>query len=286
MAPAASPPPDAVMRALAAGQLRYLSLRNDRLTVGLFNRLRSIGLNPIILKGASTRYWLDRPGRASADIDVWVRPGDRRRAERVLRDLGYARIRGVHADNWTSDDGPPVDLHRTLPRLRVSGTQAWDLLQGSRVTIDIAGGSIDVLDRPAHLVHLAIHATQDTLERSRDDLRRAASQADAATWTAAVRLSDHLGVTEVLAWALAREGLETEAAQFGQAGFVVNAPGEQGWLAFVRSPVHWRERGRRTLRVSQKWVVWNVGRAYRVVTLRSNRVQRMRNAITGRLKRQ
>lgn len=143
---------------------------------------------------------------------------------------------GVHADNWVSDDGPPVDLHRTLPRLRVNGTQAWAVLQAHRVALDVGFGSIDVLDRPAHLIHLAIHATQDDVVRSRQDLRAAVDLADEACVTEAVELSRSLGVSPSVAWALSREGVDDVASRFGIPHLDANDPMRSGWRAFSTRP--------------------------------------------------
>lgn len=272
-----------VRQALGEGYLRLLSMRNDRLTLALVDRVQAAGVRPLVLKGAATRAMLQLTHRPSADVDLLVHPGDRRRVERVLTDLGYRRKLGVHADNWTSADGVPVDLHRTIPRLRVSGADAWRILQAHRATIELAGGSIDVLDRPAHLVHLAIHATQDDLARSPEDLRRAVELADEACLDAAVALSAELSVGEVVAWSLDQAGLPDVGRRFGTAEFVVNAPIERGWRAFLGSPVHWEERRRRAARVVQMRVVWLAGRGWRVVTLRSNKVQRLRAAAARRL---
>lgn len=270
--------PASVRRALDAGRLRYLGLRNDRLTVELFDRMCAAGLRPLVLKGATTRALLALPDRPSADVDLLVQPRDRRRAERVLRAGGYRRKLGVHADNWTSADGPPVDLHRTLPRLRVGGAEAWGLLQAYRTSLDLGVGAVDALDRPAHLVHLAIHATQDDSARSRADLRRGAELADEACLDAAAALSVRLGVGDLVAWSLQEAGRPDLARRFGTPVFTVNAPIERGWLAFLRSPVHWEERRRRAARVAQMRTVWLAGRLWRVVTLRSNKVRAARAA--------
>lgn len=268
--------PAEVRRALAQGYDRYLGRRNDRLTVGLVAELKGVGVRAVVLKGASTRYWLDLPDRPSGDVDLWTAPRDRRPTERVLRSLGYKRKLGVHADGWKAADRPPVDLHRTIPRLRVGGGRAWKLTAEHRTTIDLEAGSIDVLDRPAHLVHLAIHATQDDSGRSKNDLRRGVQLADEHCLDAAVALSRQLGAEAVVAWSLEQAGLPEVAHRFGPAEFAPNAPNEHGWMPFLRSPVHWEERRRRAARVAQMWLTWNAGRAWRVLTLRSVRVQRLK----------
>lgn len=282
MPPATPPsPPAEVAQALAAGQSRFLSRRNDRLTVELVETFRRSGLHPIVLKGASTRAWLGLRDRTSADIDLWVHPRDRHRAERVLGALGYTRIPGVHADNWTSREGPPIDLHRTLPRLTVDGSTAWDRLQTHRTPLELTSGTIDILDRAAHLVHVAIHATQDDLQRSRSDLVRAVSLADPETLRNAAEISRDLGVNSSVAWALQRDHLSQAARHFGPPRLLVNAPQEAGWWAFLRSPVSPHERSRRALRVGQLWVRWNLGRTWRVLTLRSRRIQRLRSVLSN-----
>lgn len=271
-------PPD-VLRTLNEAQARYLSRRNDRLTVDLVRAMQAGGIRPIVLKGASTRALLAQANRVSGDIDLLVAPHDRRAAQRVLRSLGYRRTLGVHADNWTSPDGAPVDLHRTLPRVGVSPARAWDVLQPHRYVLDLPDGAVDILDRAAHLVTLGIHATYDGTPRSLADLRRGMELADEDCRAAALDVSEQLEVRSAMAWALGQADVGPAAAAFGEPWLPPHAPHERGWAAFLRSPVHWAERRRRATRVGQMWVTWNAGRTWRVLTLRSNRVRRARAAV-------
>lgn len=271
--------PPGVLKALGEGRARYLSRRNDRLTAELVRAMEAGGVRPIVLKGASTRAMLATVNRVSGDIDLLVAPTDRAAAQRILRRLGYRRELGVHADNWTSPDGPPVDLHRRLPRISVSASRAWQALQPHRLSLELDDGSIDILDRPAHLVHLAIHATHDGTPRSSADLRRGVELADDVCLAQALRLSEQLGARSAVAWAMQHADVGSRSAPFGDPWLPPHAPHEFGWAAFVRSPVHWEERRRRTARVAQMWLRWNAGRTWRVLTLRSNRVRRARSAV-------
>ncbi len=263
------PSPADWQSAAEAGWRRLLTQRNDAATLAVVTDFVSAGLRPIVLKGPATRAALGVTDRPSADIDLLIGPAQHGAAESFLRGRGYSRTKGVHADTWTAPGQTDIDLHWTLPRLGVGPDVAWQVLDAHRAALACAGGAVDVLDPGAVLVHLAIHATMDATGRPQDDLRTAAERLDERDWQVAVRVAAGLGVSPSTAWALESVGLTEHAHRFGPPRLDPTMPHEAGYLAFLSSPVHWRERSRRLVRVSELWVRWTRGRVARLLTGRA-----------------
>jgi hypothetical protein len=272
-------PPRALHRALA----RHLADRNSREALRLVEAMRAGGVQPILLKGASTRALLELPDRPSADVDLLVAPQERRRAERVLRARGYRRHRGVHADNWTAPDAVPVDLHRSLTRLGVAPAEAWAVLAAGLEATPLAGGSVDVLSRPAQLVHLCLHVTSDESGRATGELRRALAVCDQSHWQAVRDLAGRLGASASVEWALRQVGAAWASGPADELALPANDL-SRGIGAFVRSPVHWSERRRRQTRLTEAWVRWQAGRIGRLLNGRSDLYHRLRLRLRLRLR--
>ncbi len=257
---------------------------NDAAAVSLYDLLVSVGLHPIILKGPATRALLGAAGevRPSTDIDVLIGPSELRRARAVLRASGYTQRKGVHADTWSRPGSTDVDLHWTLPRVSASPTVVWELADSSRVDLPCAGSTISVLSPGAMVVHLALHVTlhptSEAVERPLEDLRGAVRSISADELTQATRIAHLWGCSPSVAAALQRANLPEAAEAFGPAHVSPHAPDEQGWLAFVGSSVHWRERLRRTQRVTQLWLTFHAGRLSRFVRGTSQTNRRWANA--------
>jgi hypothetical protein len=276
----------------AAGWRRQIVARNDRDSAALAARFTAYGLHPIVLKGPATRAALGEASeRTSSDVDLLVGPAEFNAAERLLRSVGYRRVKGVHADTWWAPGQPDVDLHWTIPRVGVDARRVWEVLDSCRVPLLVGdgqggpgaqGGRIEVLAPGARLVHLAIHATLDATGRPQDDLRGAAARLTPADWEAAATVARDLNVAESVAWALASVGLDADAARFGRPHLEPAMPHEAGFVAFVRSRVHWRERLRRQQRLTEKWATWNLGRLGRLVTGRARLNQRIAMRLRGR----
>lgn len=237
---------------------RLAMRRNQADAVAIVAELRSRDLAPVVLKGVGVQRLL-YPGevRASSDVDLLVAPGEQRRAQRALGELGFTRFSRVgHATSWAAPGRTPVDLHRTLPYSRAGARQVWEALAAHRTTIVVgegAGGGgaateITVLDAPATAVHLTIHLTQGTTDRALEDLRRAVDVLSAGEWRTAHEVATALGTTPSLAWALGqvpggeavREALGL--APLGRHELPAGKPSEGGIVRFATSSVHWRDR--------------------------------------------
>ncbi len=180
-------------------------------------RFEAHGIDVIVLKGPVTRsrLYTDDERRPVADIDVLVDPTAFRRAARVLVAAGYRRYdRHGHSDAFTrgTDDDADVDLHLTLPYVTVSPKRAFAVLAAHRTTLAVAGTQVPVLDRPAHVVHLAIHAAVNRFEpdqRSSTEWERGLAGLGDDDVARAETVADRLGVGPI--WDLARRALADDA---------------------------------------------------------------------------
>ena len=178
----------------------------------LVARLESHGIDVIVLKGPVTRrrLYADDERRPVADIDLLVDPAAFRRAARVLGDAGYRRYdRHGHSDAFSrGPDDADVDLHLTLPYVTVSPRRAFAVFAAHRTTLDVAGSAVPALDRPAHVVHLAIHAAVNRFEdaqRSSTEWERGLASLGDDEIARAEAIAGSLGVGRI--WDLARRAL-------------------------------------------------------------------------------
>jgi hypothetical protein len=162
----------AAVRAAGERQLAHGAARHLLMTNGLVQVLRACaadGIPVIPLKGPALAEALyPHPGmRPCNDVDVLVRPADVRRADGVLRRLGYASYDDAHS--WDFDlaydhatlyertDGVRLDLHwRLLNDPRYTGdvdAGIWDRATEQ----EIAGLRARVLGREDVLLYLAVH---------------------------------------------------------------------------------------------------------------------------------
>lgn len=246
-----SPHPPELDAALAL----LLAERHARATAATVTHLRSAGVDVIVLKGVATAALLyGDEVRTSADIDLLVRPADRRRAASALRSLGYRReVVSPHATSWVSASRTPVDLHVTLPRSTRSPRRVWAVLDGEATVIEVGDPPqpVPVLGPAAAAVHLALHRSQGgDVDRAAADLTRAVRLLGREVWTAAAVVARELGVEGSLAWALDQvEGGPAVRAGIGLApiprrALPARSVREDGVRRFLRSPVHLVERAR------------------------------------------
>lgn len=206
---------DEALDRLATAAARAATDRVEARVPVVVDLLRSQGVDVLVLKGPVTRHRLYAPDerRPVADIDVLVDPGAFGRAGRVLRRAGYRRYdRHGHSDAYTRGDDADVDLHLTLPYIRRSPRRTWALFTTHRTTLELGDVAVPVLDEPAHVVHLAIHAAVnrfDDTQRSFTEWERGAASLDEAQRTVAVDLAGALGVDQV--WDLAVRALAVGA---------------------------------------------------------------------------
>ena len=159
--------------ALAVARARHLVM--TRALAAVLSRFAVDGIAAMPLKGpalAETVY-PDPALRPFADLDVLVRPGDRRRADAALRALGHRRVADGHSWDFDIDydgatlyetaDGVHVDLHWALltePRYAWNHDEAAGVWQRA-VPLTVAGVRAVGLS-PEDLVlylatHLAVH---------------------------------------------------------------------------------------------------------------------------------
>ena len=187
------------------------NLRVDSFTAEVVTELRSAGVRVLLLKGPAVARWLyDRAGeRPYVDADLLVAPGDRRRAERKLRRMGFtpedwlAWLRRARA--WKRS-GPAIDLHTSLFGVTVPPSRAWAVLSRATETIEVGGVEMQALGLPARSLHAAIHVAQHPPShgnwKSRADLERAIDRVSWPTWQEAARLAAELGAEAALAGGL------------------------------------------------------------------------------------
>lgn len=188
-------------------------LRLDTATADVFGDLELAGVQALLLKGRSLAEWLypDGPMRTYVDCDVLVSPGDVDRAEGILGARAFARVfddRAMpswwreHAGAWLRDsDGFVVDLHRSLPGVRVSDEVAWSILSVDSDVVEVARRPVRTLALPARALHVVLHAAQHGAGwiKPMTDLGRALEVADEGLWAAAAALATRLDALDAFA---------------------------------------------------------------------------------------
>lgn len=193
-------------RRVAALSAAALRLRVDYAAAEAIRALAERDIACILLKGASITRWLYEPedGRAYADCDLLVRPGEFEVAVDTLRTLGYEpELDEAHMPSWWREhalsavrqkDGVAIDLHRNLPGTSVTDERLWSTLSAKTDTLVLGDVPTQVLTAPARALHAALHAAQHSgLPRDLDVLTRAIDVMDDSGWRAAAELAAALG---------------------------------------------------------------------------------------------
>jgi hypothetical protein len=194
-------------------QETWSRLRLDAALVDAMDRFAHDGVGALALKGSALAQWLYATGapRSYVDCDLLVDPAHLERAEQALEALGYDRDFDdrempswwrEHAGEWVRrSDAVTIDLHRTLPGVRVEHERAWLLLAANRGTVKILEREVPALNLPGRALHVALHAAQhgEGWSKPLHDLTRAIEQADAAIWRRAAELAAGLDATEAFA---------------------------------------------------------------------------------------
>ena len=212
-----------------------LALQIDLVTAEVVSRFRSEGIASILLKGPSFRRWLyPTGGRRYTDSDLLVPPYRVDDARSVLARAGFepAETERVfddpkHALGWRRPaDGANVDLHVTLKGLGVEPPEAWRVLSPRTQTMRVGRSDVDVLDVPARLLHVALHAAQHggSMPTTIEDLARAAVAGSADEWSAALVLARELDATGAFHRGLSLAPAGEEVAERLGLGRWVDAP--------------------------------------------------------------
>lgn len=175
------------------------------------DRLRSAGVESILLKGPVIARWLYDEGevRPFCDVDLLVSPSRFSAAMEILAENGYShRLAGAAAAEMGPKErelyGPGdvcIDLHAGLLGVTADPQRSWDLLVGRTMAFRLRGGmDVQVLDVPARAMHLALHAAQNgpVDEKAVSDLRRGLKRIERVDWVEAAKLAVHLNALEAL----------------------------------------------------------------------------------------
>ena len=181
--------------------------------------LEAAGIEAVLVKGASVAGWLYPDNgdlRNYIDADIVADPTRHSEAESVLSRLGFTP---AYEDEWAGSDlqpharpwfresdGMAIDLHRTLPGLRtIAPAEAWAILRKHRARGRIGGGDVAILDEPARLLLVALHAEHHGLGvggAPQEDLRRSIELVAEPMWTRAAALARRLDASAQMAIAL------------------------------------------------------------------------------------
>lgn len=185
------------------------ALKIDRTASEIVSALESADLPCVLLKGPALHRWLyaDGAARPYSDVDVLVREDDSDEVASVLRGKGFSEIslsgiklmRPTHAREFVrSEDGAGVDVHTTLFGTTAGADAVWSAVSSGSELLRVGGRPLRVPSPPVLALIVALHAAHHGAgeQRPLEDLRRAVSRADHATWEAAARLAGALGATE------------------------------------------------------------------------------------------
>lgn len=196
-----------------AGRLRPVArtLQLDGVATRIIAALADIGVRAVLLKGASFRDLLYGIGelRTYSDVDLLISPTHTREAGRALVALGYLDVFAGAAPSETSPfateyrgRGAVIDVHRSLPGVTVPDEVAWDELSRRTATIVLHRTTVEVLDREARCLHVALDAAADGRAHRKGDLERAVDRLPREAWRGAAQLADRLGALPSLVAAL------------------------------------------------------------------------------------
>lgn len=173
------------------------------------DRLRSAGVESILLKGPVIARWLYDEGevRPFCDVDLLVSPARFSTAMEILAESGYThRLAGAAAVEMGPKErelyGPGdvcIDLHAGLIGVAADPQRSWDLLLRRTVAFRLRGGmDVQVLDVPARAMHLALHAAQNgpVDEKAVSDLLRGLKRLERVVWVEAAKLAVQLEALE------------------------------------------------------------------------------------------
>lgn len=219
-----------MIRTLAIGSRLKVAANNllvDSVSARMASELRRFGIECILLKGPTTTRWLfPEGGRGYTDVDLLVSPVGLPRAQQVLKCLGFVGPPQPHrndrpreAEAWIrSSDGAQVDLHTRLWGPEVWPDQVWSVLIGGSERMEICGVEVNVLDKAARALHLALHAAKHGIAwaHPQQDLARAVGVVPFDVWREAAALADQLRCSEAVAAGLSLvPGGEALAARLG-----------------------------------------------------------------------
>jgi len=210
---------EATVRAAARG------LAADVVTAEVLTAFAEQRISGIVLRGPAFQRWLYSPDevRTYVDVDLFVRPADRARAEAVLRGLGFDPLveefelrghRPLHATEWTRDGGISVDVHETVSGAGAPPRQVWEAFRARAVSLSINGVEAMIPDAAGVALLVGLHAAHHgvRLERCRSDLRRALDRLSDQAWHEAAELACRIDAAPAFAAGLSIDSRGHELA--------------------------------------------------------------------------
>jgi hypothetical protein len=196
--------------------VEMLALRNlaiDRLAARTVALFADAGIESVVLKGPVLAAWL-YPGevRPYGDADLLVPPERWGKAVAALEREGFSNRLGPMAhprmESFNSTaflrGEENLDLHCAIHGLEADPAAIWSSFSAGSASQEIGDATLRVPDRPALLLHVALHAAHHTEAKPLEDLRRALAIADEELWKAAWALAGELGGAPVFATGLRR----------------------------------------------------------------------------------
>ena len=193
---------------LAARHAAARRMRVDHASAVAVRALDAVGIQCILLKGASITRWLFEPedARVYVDCDLLVSPSDFRATVETLETQGFEReLDEAAMPTWWREhalttrrpsDGTIIDVHRGLPGAQVSDAELWARLSTTTDTMVIGDVVTTVLSEPARVLHAALHAAQHGgSPRDEEVLARAITRLDPDGWRTAAELASALQAT-------------------------------------------------------------------------------------------
>jgi Uncharacterised nucleotidyltransferase len=191
--------------------------RLDAALVEVLDGCASVGVEPLVLKGAALARTLYRSdeSRGYFDVDLLVAHEDLAAAGQVLDGVGYrnvSELQGVddvagilNAQMWSrfvpEIGNLTVDMHWQVYGCQAPPQIVWRVLSARHALIDVAGRRVRILDRPGLALHLALHVAQhgpDDLKAAAD-LNRGLERWSPEVWEQAAELARELGAVEAFA---------------------------------------------------------------------------------------
>lgn len=172
-----------------------MGLRNllvDRITAEVSREFSGAGIPNLVLKGPAIAQWLYDADevRSYFDSDLMVARAQWDDAVSVLERMGFVdeqaalghpRMEGFSSYAFVRRDDH-VDLHCTLTGIEADLDTTWAILESRAEPIVIDGVELRAFDRPARLMHIALHAAHHHEGRPMIDLERALDRATDAEW--------------------------------------------------------------------------------------------------------
>ena len=184
------------------------SLAIDKVAAEVIGVFEAAGIEVLLVKGPVIAAWLyPHDVRHYGDGDLLVSPADWDRSVAVLEDLGFRDFLAPlghprmesQAGTGFMRGAESVDLHSTLPGLRADPQAVWHSLWSTAQTQRVGGRVVRVPDRPAVLMHIALHAGHHVEGKPIEDLARALATATDEEWQAAAELARELDGLEAFA---------------------------------------------------------------------------------------